>query len=292
MKVLITGASGMIGSTMLRVLGGRRDLEVVGSVRSEMVRARFPQFIADRMVAGFDLADGDSVARLLQHHRPEVVVNCAGLTKHLPAGNEPTPAIVMNALLPHRLSALCGVAGARLIHISTDCVFSGKQGNYQETDQPDADDIYGRTKILGELGASDLTIRTSTVGHEYLSQYGLLEWFLAQHHCKGYRRAIFSGLTTLELARVIGEVVIPRPELFGIYHVGSTPIDKYSLLRLVAKVYAKKVTIDPDEQTVIDRSLNTDRFSSATGYLSPDWTTMIEQMHYEKSSPVQPKFTV
>jgi dTDP-4-dehydrorhamnose reductase len=282
-KILITGASGMIGSTMLRALAGRRDLTVVGSVRSEMVRARFPGFLAERMVAGFDLADGDSLTRLLLQQRPDVVVNCAGLTKHLPAGNDPISAIAMNALLPHRLSALCALAGARLIHISTDCVFSGRKGNYAESDPPDANDVYGRTKHLGEVGGKDLTIRTSTIGHEFFSRHGLLEWFLAQSSCKGYRRAIFSGLTTLELARVVGEEVIPHPELTGLYHVGATPIDKDSLLRLVASVYGKTVLIDVDEEMVVDRSLDIHHFTSATGYVAPDWQTMVEQMYREWS---------
>lgn len=272
----------MIGSTLLRVLAARPELTVTGSVRSEMVRSKFPRALAERMVVGFDLTDGDSLVRLLLQQQPNVVINCAGLTKHLPAGDEATSAIVMNALLPHRLSALCAIAGARLIHISTDCVFSGRKGNYHEGDQPDADDIYGRTKHLGEVGGTDLTIRTSTIGHEYFSRHGLLEWFLAQTHCKGYRRAIFSGLTTLELANVIGDVIIPRPDLAGLYHVGSKPIDKNSLLRLVAKVYGRTVSMEVDEQVVVDRSLNIDRFTAETGYSAPDWTAMVEQMHHEK----------
>lgn len=280
-KILITGANGMIGSTMLRAFAGQRALRVVGSVRSEMVRTKFPEFLAERMVAGFDLTDGDSLARLLVQQRPDVVVNCAGLTKHLSAGNDPISSIEMNALLPHRLSALCALAGVRLIHISTDCVFSGGKGNYAEHDPSDAADVYGRTKHLGEVGGRDLTIRTSTIGHEFFSRHGLLEWFLAQSRCKGYRRAIFSGLTTLELAKVVGKEVIPRPELTGLYHVGATPIDKYSLLRLISSVYGKTVSIDEDDEMVVDRSLDIHRFNSATGYIAPDWQTMVEQMRRE-----------
>jgi dTDP-4-dehydrorhamnose reductase len=185
----------------------------------------------------------------------------------------------MNALMPHRLAEYCGMMGARLIHVSTDCVFSGNKGNYSEHDQPDAVDFYGKTKHLGEvLGQHCLTLRTSTIGRELGTRHGLLEWFLAQKECKGYRRAIFSGLPTVEFARVVRDVVIPNEDLSGLYHVGARPIDKDSLLRLIAQVFGKETSIVSDDQLVIDRSLDVARFTAATGYRAPEWQNLIEMM--------------
>jgi dTDP-4-dehydrorhamnose reductase len=277
MRVLVLGASGMIGSTMHRMLSENRDWKVMGSIRS--VEPQLPH-AASNMLLGTDLSNADQLLRLFHDARPNVVVNCAGLTKHLPGGNEPLPALMMNSVLPHRLAELCTVAGCYLIHVSTDCVFSGQIGSYRETDTPDASDIYGKTKSLGEVAGPQLvTLRTATIGHELKTRHGLLEWFLAQNQCKGFRRAIFSGLTTMEFARVVRDKVIPNRELSGLYHVGGAAIDKCSLLQLVAEVYGKQTEIVPDDNLVLDRSLNAEKFASATGYKAPDWRTLVECMY-------------
>ena len=279
MKMLVLGASGMIGSTMVRVLSENDEWGVVGTIRSEKARSLFPASMAERMISGVDLANTDALLRLFREVRPDVVVNCAGLTKHLPAGNDSLSALTMNAMLPHRLAELGVIGGARLIHVSTDCVFSGASGNYRETDPPDATDIYGRTKHLGEVaGPNIVTLRTSTIGHEFGTRHGLLEWFLAQSKCKGYRRAIFSGLPTVVFAQVVRDQVIPNGELSGLYHVGARPIDKDSLLRLIAKAYSRNTVITPDDEMRIDRSLNVDRFATVTGYRAPEWPELIGTM--------------
>ncbi|WP_374334986.1 dTDP-4-dehydrorhamnose reductase family protein [Leeia sp.] len=279
MRVLVLGASGMIGSAMLQTLCSSNDWEVIGSVRAPMAPASLGGE-RTHWVCGVDLTSTDHMARLFQEAKPDVVVNCAGLTKHLPGGNDPIPALTLNALLPHRLAMLCGLAGARLIHVSTDCVFSGKKGNYSENEQPDALDVYGKTKHMGEVAGPGLvTLRTSTIGHERGSRFGLLEWFLAQQQCKGYRKAIFSGLPTLEFARVVRDLVIPNTTLEGLYHVGAEAIDKDTLLRLIAKVYHKQVEIETDDLVNIDRSLDSTRFTDATGYRAPAWPDLIEAMH-------------
>ena len=279
MRILILGASGMIGNTMLRILAGNSNWDVVGSFRAAVVPESLSQWGA-RGICGVDLANQDHLTKLFREFHPDAVINCAGLTKHLPGGKDPIPALIMNALLPHRLAELCAMIGARLVHISTDCVFSGKKGNYCEDDQPDAIDIYGKTKHLGEVaGTGILTLRTSTIGHERVSQFGLLEWFLAQERCKGYRKAIFSGLTTGEFARVVRDFAIPNPTLEGLYHVGAEAINKDSLLRLIAKVYGKRVEIETDDEVVIDRSFDSERFSAATGYRASTWPVMIEAMY-------------
>jgi len=184
-------------------------------------------------------------------------------------------------LLPHRLAQLCELAQARLIHISTDCVFSGKVGMYSETDSTDADDVYGKSKALGEVAyGSALTLRTSTIGHELQSDYGLLNWFLSQsERCKGFNRAIFSGLPTVVLAMVIRDFVIENKALSGLYHVAAQPINKYELLKLIADVYKKKINIEIDNSFVIDRSLDARKFNLATGYNPPSWESLINTMY-------------
>jgi dTDP-4-dehydrorhamnose reductase len=190
-------------------------------------------------------------------------------------------ALPLNALLPHRMADLCAVAGARLIHVSTDCVFAGTKGYYAEGDAPDAGDVYGKSKHLGEVDYPHaITLRTSTIGHELQSAYGLLEWFLSQQgSCKGFNRAIFSGLPNTEFARVVRDVVIPRHELRGLYHVGAEPIGKYELLKLIAKAYGKQIEIVRDDEFSIDRSLNSRRFNYATGYKAAAWPELIQAMH-------------
>ena len=235
------------------------------------------------MLVHLDVEKPDVLARVFSQVRPDVVVNCIGLTKHHKEAADPLLAIPLNALLPHRLADLCAVVGARMVHVSTDCVFSGLGGNYREEDSADATDLYGKSKLLGEVNYPHaLTLRTSTIGHELQGAYGLLEWFLARDgHCKGYARAIFSGLTNIEFARVVRDVVIPRPDLAGLYHLGAQPINKFDLLKLIGRVYGKTIEIAADRDFVIDRSLDATGFSAATGYVAPDWPAMIESMRAE-----------
>lgn len=285
MKVIVLGATGMIGSTMLPQLSVRKDWQVVGVVRDAARAGRIGGGLSAACRSGYDFASPDQLVRLFREIRPEVVINCAGLTKHLPEGNAPIPALTMNALLPHRLAELCAISGARLIHISTDCVFTGRKGNYREDDLPDAQDVYGKTKHLGEVvGDNVLTLRTSTIGHELGTRFGLLEWFLSQRECKGYRRAIFSGLPTVEFARVVRDYVMVQPGLSGLYHVGAVPIDKDALLRLIADRYGTGAKVIPEDSVVIDRSLSVDRFSLATGYVAPAWPQLIESMYENYTS--------
>jgi len=220
------------------------------------------------------------LARVFAEVKPQTVVNCIGLIKQLADANDPLQALPVNAMLPHRLARLCELGGARLVHISTDCVFAGTRGNYRESDSADATDLYGRSKHLGEVTyPHTITLRTSIIGHELSSGHALLGWFLAQEgQVKGYTKAVFSGLPTVELARVVREVVLPRPELSGLFHVASAPIAKYDLLKLIADVYGKRIEIIPDDGLVIDRSLNAERFRDATGYVAPPWPELVKRM--------------
>jgi dTDP-4-dehydrorhamnose reductase len=280
MRVMIFGANGMIGSAIFRVLSEMVSWKVFGSVRDISVRRFFLDSNPRGIIEGGDLCNIDALVGILNKIRPDIVINCAGLTKHKPASQVHLSSLPINTLMPHRLAELCHLIGARLIHISTDCVFSGNKGLYIEDDLPDALDVYGKTKALGEVTYSNaLTLRTSTIGHELQSQFGLLDWFLAQDQvCRGYTRAIFSGLPSVVFAQVIRDFVIPNEGLFGLYHIGASPIDKFNLLKLIADVYGKRIEIVPDEVFELDRSLDSSRFYAATGYQPPEWPELIKSM--------------
>jgi len=286
MKVCILGANGMLGNALIYSMAFTQDYQVLGTVRNESAKQFFPPQITQHIVAGIDAQDIASIRDFLEVKKPDVVINSIGIVKQIDNGADPIRAIEFNAILPHQLSKICRSIGTRLIHISTDCVFSGKKGSaYLEIDNPDPVDLYGRTKLLGELGDAphELTLRTSYIGNEFESTNGLLEWFLAQNNpISGYTKAIYSGLPTVILADLIRDKVLKMPQLHGLYHVSSSPISKYNLLNLVAKVFGKKIVINPDDRFIIDRSLDSERFSDATGFVPPSWEQMIELMYQDR----------
>jgi dTDP-4-dehydrorhamnose reductase len=279
-RVLVLGASGMLGHVVLRLLATSPGFAVLGSLRGSSVPHALEGSLSRHLLTGIDAQKADDLARVFAQSRPHVVVNCVGLVKQLAESEDALAAISMNALLPHRLSRLCEVAGARLVHVSTDCVFSGRQGLYSELDAPDASDLYGRSKLLGEVHAAHaITLRTSIIGPELGRPHGLVGWFLgATGTVKGFTRAVFSGLPTVELARIIRDVVIPRPELHGMHHVSAAPIAKYDLLHLVAGIYGKSIEITADDSLKIDRSLDSTRFRALTGYQPPTWPELVRAM--------------
>lgn len=280
MRVLVLGASGMLGNAMLRVMSGQENWTVYGTLRSPnpALQALAPQA---QLLHGIHADQPDSLLAAFAQSRPEVVINCVGLVKQLVGSDDPLAAIPINAILPHRLARSCELAQARLVHISTDCVFSGSQGNYRESDTPDAEDLYGRSKLLGEVSDRHaITLRTSIIGHELGRDHGLVGWFLSQQgRVKGYTEAIFSGLPTYELARVVRDHVIPNTDLHGLYHVAAEPISKHDLLQIVNRIYGKELQIEPDDRVKINRSLDSSRFKQATGYVAPVWLDLIAQMH-------------
>lgn len=212
--------------------------------------------------------------------RPDVVINCAGVIKHSDEAKDYLKVLLLNTVLPHCLARLSANLNARLIHFSTDCVFTGSKGNYEEIDFPDALDLYGRSKLLGEVNYSNtITLRTSLIGHELNKAKNLVEWFLCQNgEIKGYDKVIFSGLPTLEIAKVIDEYIIPNIKLEGLYHLSSQPISKYKLLLLIKDIYNKNINIVKDDSIKINRSLNPLRFYKATGYVFKPWSIMIKEM--------------
>lgn len=280
-RVLVLGATGMLGHTLMRELSGAADIEVYGAARGAGPADAFPADVAARITPGLDVLELDRLGLLLREVRPDVVVNCVGVIKQRPEVQDAVRTILVNSLFPHLLAQECAGRDIRLIHVSTDCVFSGDRGGYVETDIPDPPDLYGRSKLLGETSIPPaLTLRTSIIGHELQSARSLVDWFLAQTGVvTGYTKAIYSGVTTTEFARLLRSVVIPREDLAGLYHVAATPISKYDLLHVIAQTYGWTGRIVPHDAIVCDRSLSAAAFLSTTGYRPPAWPEMIAQMH-------------
>lgn len=279
-RVLVLGASGMIGHTILRVMSTVDGFDAWGTVRSRTAAARLPPELADRIIETVSCEDLDGIAAAVDALNPHVVINCIGIVKQLASASDPLVALPINALLPHQLARLLEPRGVRLIQLSSDCVFDGKGSMYTEEDFPSADDLYGRSKFLGEVDYPNaVTLRTSTIGHELSSHHGLLEWFLSQSgSVRGFRRAIYTGLSTPELARLIRDCVIPRPDMRGLFHVSGDPINKYDLLELIREIYGRSNEIIPDDSVAIDRSLDSSRFRDMTGYRPPSWRDQILDM--------------
>lgn len=280
-RVMVLGASGMLGNAVFRMFALSPNFITLGLVRTTNSLSFLANDLHSHIICNVDLENIDSLIDLFSKSRPQVVINCVGVVKQALAAEDPMAVISVNTLLPHRLARLCDLVGARLVHISTDCVFSGAKGMYKEVDTSDAQDFYGRSKYLGEVDYPNaITLRTSIIGHHMNGTQNLIRWFLEQQGAvKGFRKAVFSGLPTVELAHIIRDYVIPRPKLHGVYHVSAKPISKYELLCLVANVYGKSIEIQPDEHLVIDRSLDSTLFRQVTNYEPKGWKELIQQMH-------------
>lgn len=283
MRVLILGGEGMLGHKVFQVLSGQFEMYV--TFRSPHgLWIRYPMY-ADtdphRTIGGVDAMDFDTVIRAFAQVKPDVVINCIGIIKQLKEAKDPLISVNLNSLFPHRLAELCTATGTRMLHMSTDCVFSGRKGNYTEDDIPDAEDLYGRTKTLGEVNRQGcLTIRTSIFGRDFAKQSALLEWFLSHRggRVRGYLNAIYTGFPTQVLARIMGDLIADCPNLSGLYHISSAPISKYDLLVKIRDAMGLDIEIEPDEDFFCDRSLDASRFLSATGYAIPAWDEMIAEL--------------
>ncbi|MDQ2914097.1 MAG: SDR family oxidoreductase [Chloroflexota bacterium] len=279
MRILILGGAGMLGHRLWIELS--REHEVWATIRSNRDDLpAIPGIDRSRLFDSVDVTSPDQLTRVIGDAHPELVINCVGLVKQRSAANDSLLAIEVNSMLPHRLANACLAAGSRLVHVSTDCVFSGRDGSYTEGSMPDAEDLYGRTKLLGEVAyPHTITLRTSIIGRELSTRQGLVEWFLAQKsRVRGYKRSRFSGVTTHEFARVVSEYVVPRADLAGLYHLSSSPITKFELLEELGGAYRRDIEIAPESETVCDRTLDSTRFRTATGFAPRTWPEMVKEM--------------
>jgi len=285
MRILILGASGLLGHSLLCELAASGDYALQGTVRAKAALAGLlPDHILALLQEGVEAYDFPSIVDAVRAFKPDVLINCIGLIRQRPEGRQPLRCIELNARLPHLLLALCRERNIRLIHYSTDCVFDGGKGApYLEDDPPSAKDVYGLSKYLGELREPPaLTIRTSIIGHELRNKLSLLEWFLGSAgKVKGYTRAIYSGLPVTEQARILKEYILPAPELCGLVQVAGRPISKYDLLRLIKEIYGQKTVIEPEPGPCGNKILSGEKFFMLTGkgYLPPDWPELISAMH-------------
>lgn len=278
MKVLILGAGGMLGHKLAQVF--QKELDVWATVRSV---SRFDERIYGNtnIVENINVENIETVERAVGEIKPGVIINAVGIIKQLPTAKNVIKTLRVNSIFPHQLAETANAHGARLITISTDCVFNGKKGKYVETDVPDAEDLYGKSKNLGEVSAENcLTLRTSIIGRELNTAHSLIEWFLsnAGKTVKGYTNAIYSGFPTVIMAEIIRNLIVNHPTLEGLFHVSSEPISKFDLLNLANAAYETKVNIEPSDDYRIDRSLDSTKFRQATGFVPPEWGEMIKRM--------------
>ena len=280
MRLLILGGSGMLGHQLWRGLHAQHDTWV--TLRRPVADfAAHNLFDEAKAIQFDDITDDTALERALGQAKPEAVINCVGLIKQRDEASDEAFTLRVNAEFPHRLAKRCGEAGARLIHFSTDCIFAGTKGNYTESDPSDATDLYGQSKHQGEVAdAHCVTLRTSVIGHELGTNLALLDWFLSQRFqaVNGYTKAIYSGFTTLEMARIVDRILTQHTDLSGVWHVASEPISKFGLLQLCREKLGWEGVIEPNDEFVCDRSLNADRFNQATGYTPPSWEAMISEL--------------
>ncbi len=285
-NVMILGVNGMLGSMLVKRWNESGRFRLFAGVRSQASPRLDGPLVA--VCQGLDAAEFGQVdqfmlADFVRTHGIGVLVNCIGVIKQRPDGQDPVVTTAVNALFPHQVAQICSKVGAKLIHVSTDCVFTGETGSYLETDPTDAADFYGRSKALGEVGAPNLTLRTSIIGPELEGSegLGLLAWLLRQKGpaVNGYTKAVFSGVTTLTLAGLIEKIIIEHPELTGLFHVASEPIDKCSLLNLINSEFKLGLEVMGDDTVRIDRSLNGEKLKTAIGYVAPGWSHQIASLY-------------
>ncbi|OEE39767.1 dTDP-4-dehydrorhamnose reductase family protein [Vibrio anguillarum] len=279
MKVLVIGASGMLGYSLFSNLHENKELSVFGTIRANQPSEHFQGF-EENIFTSVDVDDFSTIEHVVESLKPQLVLNCVGLIKQNDIAKNHVAAISINALLPHKLAALCDTVSAKLIHFSTDCVFTGKQGMYTEESAPDSFDLYGLSKKLGEVEyGNHLTLRTSIIGHELSSNLSLIDWFLSQEgQVRGFSKAIFSGLPTCYIAKMLSEKIF-NSDVKGLYHLSVDPIDKYTLLKLVSNSYKKNILINPDDTLHIDRSLDSTKLRTEIDFTPPHWEELVDYMH-------------
>jgi dTDP-4-dehydrorhamnose reductase len=285
MKILILGANGMLGHRAAMLLSERHD--VTGTLRSpDALVERFAP--AARFVTGVSAEDPVTVAAVIRDVRPDAVINCIGIVKQRAEAHDAVPSIRTNSLFPHQVAELCSADGIRFVHVSTDCVFTGERGMYAESDVPDAPDLYGRSKLLGEVtdvpGA--VTARTSIVGWDMRPTAGLLEWYSTQRGSRigGYTKAVFSGLATSDLVDVFEGLCTRWRDLDGLWHVSTDPISKFDLLTGLDRELGWHTEIAPNDLLVIDRSLDSTRFRERTGWTPRPWPDAIARLAAERAA--------
>lgn len=289
-KVLVLGITGLIGSNIFRYLKSIDEVDVYGTFRSHRKEFFYDSNLINNKIFKCDIFDYDDLLQIIQKIKPKFVINCIGLTKHQ-KNIAKKIFFEINAKFPQKLAISSDDFSYKLIHISTDCIYSGKKGMYREFDPSDANDDYGKSKAEGEqLTNNALILRTSTIGHEFYNNYGLLNWFLSQDKtCVGFKKAIFSGVPTNIFSEIIYNIIVNYQYLSGTYNIAADPIDKYSLLKIIARIYKKNINIISDSTFMIDRSLDGSKFNNLTKTKLPSWEILIESMYDNSQKYIKPR---
>ncbi len=285
LRILILGASGMIGHRMWATIG--EEHEVIGVIRRSELGALslIPGIGLSNAILNVEANDLSKITKVIQDTKPEVVLNCIGIVKQLKDSTDHLKSISLNSLFPHQLAKICMENNTRMIHFSSDCVFDGVRGDYKESDLPNAQDLYGKSKALGEVDylKNVVTMRTSSIGREVYPHGGLVEWFLSNQGkaITGFEKAIYSGLPAHRLAKIISQQILTHPELSGILNISCEPINKLNLLEMIKDHFNLKIEIKKDDKVVLDRSLNYSQFSKLSGYQSPSWSEMMKDLEVD-----------
>ncbi|CDG86470.1 dTDP-4-dehydrorhamnose reductase family protein [Xenorhabdus bovienii] len=282
-KILVVGANGMLGGSLFRHFSSCNNYEVLGSTRNANSSQKLKNQGFNNIISNIDVKSTDKLDKLIGDFKPDFLFNCVGIIKQLGISKNHIESIEINTLLPHKLAKICTKNQTKLIHFSTDCVFNGQNGLYKETDIADASDLYGKSKLLGEVSYNGhITLRTSIIGHEIGTHNSLIDWFLSQdNNVNGFSKAIFSGLPTCYMAEVLEKYVLLNQSLSGLYHLSVDPISKYELLKLVKFIYNKDCNIRESKELVIDRSLDSSLFIKETGFIPENWENLIRKMNNE-----------
>jgi len=286
MRIVVLGASGMLGSTAFNVFNDY-GYEVYGTVRS---RAASERLRAKRtsIIEGVTAENMESINEVFARVKPDVAINCMGIVKQDSNAQSIERVLPVNSIFPHRLASACKFGGIRMIHISTDCVFSGQRGNYSEEDIKDACDLYGISKGLGEVDDASgpaLTLRTSVVGHELNSSRSLIDWFLANQkssEVQGYENVFYNGLSTVEVCKVVRMLAEKSEWRSGLLNLSGERISKGSLLRIVNEVYESGIQIQSVAEPVLNRTLDSSKFRELYGYSPPSWHEQIAELRLYK----------
>lgn len=270
----------MLGHKLVQVL--QSQFNVCATFRTNFADfERFGFFNSVRVIGNVDVEDFGAVQKVYDLFKPDVVINAVGVIKQVSTSKDVVKTLKINSIFPHQLAQLSQESNVRLITVGTDCVFNGRRGNYTETDVSDAEDLYGKSKNLGEIAAPGcLTLRTSIIGRELETSHSLVEWFLGNRGgiVKGFTEAVFSGFPTIVIAEIISDLIENHRNLEGLFHVSSQPISKYDLLCLLKQFYKVPIEIEPSADFKIDRSLNSTRFRKETGFEPLAWENMVERM--------------
>lgn len=281
MKVLILGATGLLGNTLYRYLSLKKSINVFGTYRDEFkIKILKKKVYIKNFIYLNDVNNKNNICKIIKNIKPVYVINCIGIVKK--RKNSKQLFLKINTELPKFLGNLTKSLHFNLIHLSTDCVFSGKKGNYSEKDNPDPIDFYGKSKLLGEVVSNkSLTIRTSIIGHEIQSSLGLLGWFLKKKNIHGFTRCFFSGFPTIIISEIIYKYFLQKNKLpiEGLVHIASQKISKFDLLSKIKKIYKLNITIKKKSDFFIDRSLNSNMFNKKFKFKAKPWNYMIKRMY-------------